>query len=540
MFVGNKNCINLSSSRFSDFINNGYLYIDKTKFIENILQDSSSVLLFTRPRRTGKSLNMDTLATFLDCKHDTELLFNGLYIKNSTTFSHVNKYPVIYLDFVNLDSTSLENLQKSYRGRILNLINKLIKPELLDYSLKEYTNNPNDYSASILGLLVEAVSECYNEEPFLIIDEYDKVIMDTLSHPIGSDIKNFIVTALQSALKGRTYFKKAILTGVTRTAKENLFSGLNNIVVYDIFTPSTYDADFSLIEEEVLELVSEDKITDVRKWYNNMRVGGKLLYNIYSVMNYLSRPESEPKAYWARTGGETLLARLMNNERLAEIVRMVNGGYSLETRLDYQLNMNHLSGSEVCSDVSFYSLAAQAGYLSHNHVNQETYEVFIPNEEAKRTWARLILDFKYNSPDSKLSDIFKGISNTESFSAKLTNFTSMRLSYYDIGDTVEKTYHVFFLGLYIGAGYTCISNLEAGLGRFDILVKADTFNAVIEFKAAESSTDDVLRKEAEKALKQIEDKEYWFAVKDERLPLYKIGISCHGKKCLVKTIFHDR
>ena len=538
MFVGNRNNINLSSSRFSDFINDGSIYIDKTAFIEHVLQDASNVLLFTRPRRMGKSLNMNTLATFLDRKQDTAQLFKGLYMENSPVFSHVNKYPVIYLDFVNLDSSNLENLQKSFRKRVLDSIENLLDVQNLSLAIKEYINDSKDYSASILASLIAFVAKHYGKEPFLIIDEYDKVIMDTLNHPEGDEIKNFIVTALQSTLKGTTYFKKAILTGVTRTAKENLFSGLNNIVVYDIFTPGAYDADFSLTDEEMLELVPKDKLAGARKWYNNMRVGSKLLYNIYSVMNYLSNPEAELKTYWARTGGEALLAGLMNDERLSKIARMVNSNYSLETRLDRQLNMNHLKDNAACSDVSFYTLAAQAGYLSHNHVSQDTYEVYIPNEEAKRTWARLILDFKYDSPDSKLSEIFKGIHDTESFSAKLTDFTSMRLSYYDIGGSIEKTYHVFFLGLYIGAGYTCISNLESDLGRFDILIKAKAFNAIIDFKVAGAAADDALCKEADTAIEQITDKEYWQTVKDDKLPLYKIGIACYGKKCLVKTVLH--
>ena len=541
MFIGNRNRINLSSSKFANFINNGYLYIDKTAFIKHVLQDASDVLLFTRPRRMGKSLNMNTLATFLDRTQDTAHLFKGLYIENSpAVFSHANKYPVIYLDFVNLDATSFENLQKSFRERILNFIENLLDVQKLSLALREYINDPNNYSASILASLLGSVTKYYGEEPFLIIDEYDKVIMDTLNHPEGSDIKNFIVTALQSALKGTTYFKKAVLTGVTRTAKENLFSGLNNIETYDIFTSSVYDADFSLTEEELLELVSEDEIPGVRQWYNNMRVGGNLLYNIYSVMNYLSKPAAGLKGYWTRTGNEKILGELLNRQRLDEIVRMVNGNYYHKARLDPQLNMEHLKDSAKCSDISFYTLGVQAGYLSHNHIGHDAYEIFIPNEEAKRTWARLILDYRYDSPDSKLCEIFDGIQDTDSFSGKLTDFTGMRLSYHDIGDSLETTYHVFALGLYIGADYECVSNLEAGLGRFDILLKAKTFNAIIEFKVSDSAGDDSLEKGADKALAQIEEKEYWRAVKDSQLPLYKIGIACHGKKCLVKTILRDK
>jgi len=537
MFVGDRNRIELSSSNFKDFIINGCLYVDKTAFIEHVIKDSSNVLLFTRPRRMGKSLNMNTLATFLNCKQDTAHLFKDLYIEKSSVFSEINKYPVIYFSFKDYNA---DNYKQEIRDEIIQLIEKYLKPEQFGRILTRYLNDDDDYSPTILKRLMEVLSDVYGKNPYILIDEYDKPIFDNMSHTNFAEMKTYLVTLLSSSMKDNPYLGKAILTGVTRIAKENLFSGLNNIVVYDTMKPSVYDADFSLTDEELLELVAADKIAGVRQWYNNMRVGGNLLYNIYSVMNYLSDPAAGLKGYWTRTGNQKILGELLNSERLDEIVRMVNGNYFLETILDPQLNMEHLKDGTKCSDISFYTLGVQAGYLSHNHIGHDTYEIFVPNEEAKRTWARLILDYRYDSPDSKLREIFKGIQDIDLFSSKLTDFTSMRLSYYDIGDGLEKTYHVFSLGLYIGADYECVSNLEAGLGRFDILLKAKTFNAIIEFKVSDSATDDALNKEADKALIQIEEREYWRAVKDSQLPLYKIGIACHGKKCLVKTVLRDK
>jgi len=245
MYVGDKTRINVSSSRFSNFIENGYLYIDKTAFIEHVLQDDSDVLLFTRPRRMGKSLNMDTLAAFLDCKQDTGHLFKGLYIESSPEYGKLNQYPVVYLDFVNLSSSKLNDLRQSFRGQVLKLIEQYLDLDKLGLVLKEYVSNPDNDSPGVLSYLLESISENYDNEPILIIDEYDKVIMDTLNHPEGNEIKSFIVNALQSALKGQTHFKKAVLTGVTRTTKESLFSTLNNLKVYDILDASVYDTDFS-------------------------------------------------------------------------------------------------------------------------------------------------------------------------------------------------------------------------------------------------------------------------------------------------------
>ena len=539
MYVGDKNRINVSSSKFSSFINNGYLYVDKTAFIEHVMDDANSVLLFTRPRRMGKSLNMDTLATFLDCEQDTAHLFKGLYIESSPVFSQINQYPVVYLDFVNLDSSSFDGLQKSYRVQIMRTIRKFFEPEELKDSLKEYTDDPLNYLPTILDSLLEAVAERYNKEPILLIDEYDKIIMDTLNHPEGDQIKSFIVNALQSALKGQTHFKKAVMTGVTRTTKESLFSTLNNLKVYDILNPSIYDGDFSLTEGELLELVPEDELNGVRKWYNNMRVGNELMFNIYSVMNYLSNPEKGLIGYWSMTGGGGLLSSLLTDSRIEVINKMLGDEqYRCDTKLDYQMNMEHIKNVAHCGDVSFYTIAVQAGYLSFEPVDIDGFKVFIPNEEAKRVWARLLLDAQYRSVDDKLYGIFAGISNVNSFSKQLTEFTSMVLSYNDFKAQDEWVYHVFFLGLVYSQGYDCKSNLESGLGRFDIMVKSRKFNAVIEFKVADSPDDAAMQKKVQEAIDQIDKKEYWHDMRKSSLPVYKIGIACHGKKCLVKTVLH--
>jgi hypothetical protein len=271
-----------------------------------------------------------------------------------------------------------------------------------------------------------------------------------------------------------------------------------------------------------------------------MRVGDELLYNIYSVMNYLSKPKAGLIGYWSMTGGGNLLSSLLNNKRAAIIANMLNDGqYRHNTALDYQMNMEHLKNVVSCSDISFYTLAVQAGYLTFEQINSSFYKVFIPNEEAKRVWARLFLDTQYKDPIPKIFEIFGNIADTEQFSEQLTDFASMALSYHDIvKNEAERLYHVFFFTLLYMMGYDCQSNRETGLGRADILLQTPQYNAIFEFKISDSEKDAVLQKEAEEAIRQIDEKEYWHEVRKSILPLYKIGIACHGKKCLVKTILH--
>ena len=383
--------------------------------------------------------------------------------------------------------------------------------------------------------------------------------MDNLHSPEYGDMKKWITGIFGAAFKDNPSLEKAVLTGVTlpnvngssragngaerikiRVAKENMFSGLNNLKVYDVLKESVYDTDFSLTENELLELIPEEQIDGVRRWYNNMRVGNAMLYNIYSVMNYLSDPESMLQGYWAMSGNESLFASLINKDRAEIIARMIDDGqYRYSIALDSQLNMEHLKNVENCNDISFYTLAVQTGYLSFERIDSSFFNVFIPNEEAKRVWMRLFLDTQYKDPISKITDIFNNISDTERFSKRLVDFASMTLSYHDVAkDQTERLYHVFFFGLLYAVGYKCESNREAGLGRPDIVLRMPDYNAILEFKLSELDTDETMQKEAELAIEQIDRREYWYELRKSPLPIYKIGIACHGKKCAVKTVRH--
>jgi hypothetical protein len=203
--------------------------------------------------------------------------------------------------------------------------------------------------------------------------------------------------------------------------------------VYDVLTQSVYDADFSLTESELSELVPESEIDGVRKWYNNMRVGKALLYNIYSVMSYLSSPENGLMGYWSMTGGGNLLTSLLTKTRAEIIAHMLDDDeYRYVAKLDNQLNMEHIKNIASCDDVSFYSLAVQAGYMTFKFTEErEIYEIYIPNMEARKVWARLFLDMCYKGIDNNLHNIFAKIDKVDVFSRELTEFTSMTLSYND-------------------------------------------------------------------------------------------------------------
>jgi len=537
MYIGNKNYIDISSSKFSDFIEKGNLYVDKTAFIEHVLNDRSKVLLFTRPRRTGKSLNMDTLATFLDCKQNTAHLFKGLYVESSPVFSQINKHPVIYLSFREL---RVPDYKQRLKDRLNSIIRYYLKEDQFDSVMVNYFNNNDNLTTSALLYLTQNLHAVYGEKPYIFIDEYDKILMDNIYSNEYENIRRWITEVFESALKDNASLEKGILTGVTRVSKESMFSGLNNLAVYDVFTTGVYDRDFSLAEDEAQELLTPEELSEVRDWYNNTRVGKERLFNIFSTMSYLYYGKLDN--YWANSGTLDILINLMNKSRADGLLEMIeNRGSFIITELQPRLSLKNIVSN--LSDSQFYSLAIQAGYLTYDIEteaaagNSPTYRVYIPNLELRSVWREFILEFVVEAPGDDFRSIFNNINDTEEFSSQLKDFIDYRLSYYDTDkNEPERIYHVFLFGMTLAAKYKSTSNKESGFGRYDLLVEGNTFNAVLEFKKAADESE--LGKKAEEALQQIDKKKYYAGIKNSK-PIYKVGIACYKTVCMVKTVLHE-
>ena len=533
--VGDRKLINLTSSQFDDFIQNRWTYVDKTMFIEHIIQDPGNVLLFTRPRRMGKSLNMNMLATFLDSVRDTAGLFKGLYVEKSPVFGQINKTPVIYISFIEFE---LDDYKRRYKSSLRKITQIYLKPDEISTDLQSFFSNDMDVSSGALKDLIENIHQVHGIKPYVIIDEYDRLLVASAGKPEYNELRDWLQGMFRRALKDNASLGKAVLTGVTRVAKESMFSDLNNLQVYDVLRESEYDSDFALTAPEVAMLVPPDDISGVASWYNNIRVGGSLQYNVFSVMSYLQDKKRELKGYWTLTGGARLLANLFTPERVREIVQMLDGTITqLETQLHPQLDVSVMMNPDICDDSVFYTLGVQAGYFSFDSASYGYY-VRIPNNETKQAWARLILDSQHRNADNELLKILRDRSDLTLMGERLSKFFSMALSYYDYGDSLEQTYHVFFLGAVWTLGIECKSNREAGFGRCDIIMKGHDFNAVVEFKTAASQSGEDLVDAVNDALIQIDKKEYWQEFSQSSLPVYKIGVACYKKKVLVRVEEH--
>lgn len=381
--------IGIGIDDFKKIILTNSYYIDKTKFIEDIVQDTSEVQLITRPRRFGKTLNLSMLNYFytLENKEENKNLFKGLYIENSPIFNEQGKYPVIFLSFKDIQAKTshscinsitilIGELYKKY-SFLLNALNELDKPTYIKYATQNI--NIEELQRSLINLCY-FLYEYYKEEVILLIDEYDTPIISAYEYGYYDEIKTFFTVLFGSSLKGNVYLKKAVLTGITRISKENIFSGLNNINVNSILEKS-FSQYFGLTEEEVenslKEYNLEKKSKEVQKWYNGYNFGGTRVYNPYSITNFIKNKELIP--YWVNSSSNSLINNLLinSNDYIFEDLNNIFLGKSIEKNIDIYANFNELKNVE-----QIWYLLLHSGYLTiKNRISSYKYSLIIPNEE---------------------------------------------------------------------------------------------------------------------------------------------------------------
>ena len=540
MITGDIKKIDLSISSFERMITEGYLYVDKTRMIEHFLNFTSSVQLIARQRRLGKSLNMDMLRCFLTDTKDYRHLFKGLYIESSPMWDKAHTGPVFSFDFKTLTA---ESYKAQIIGQTYKNISTIVDPDTLKGYLKHQfdnlINNPDMASDSLL-ILTEIAYKVTGKRSYLLIDEYDKLLMYHYDKEQYEEIRSFKAALLSAGLKGNQYLEKALLTGVMRISHESILSGLNNIVTFDVFRDEIYTEDYGLTEEEIKELnkKADFEIDEMRAWYNGVKVSGKEIYNTYSVMSYLARGEYD--CYWGKSGTLEMIINLLNDHRKLTLTKLLNGE-QLKIEMDNRISLQQLSSES--GDGAFYSLLAQAGYLSIDEKHlQGTALVSIPNRELVIVWKNFIVNRLYTNA-SQARTLFDNADNPEEFAKDIEYFLQDRLSYYDLAvykgedreRVQERIYHIYLLGILsayedIRCRYP-LTNRESGAGRYDILVEKPNANFIFELKSC--STEDELEKKAKEALEQIEAKRYGVDI-GEAKRLVKIGIAFYDKMCKVK------
>ena len=534
--------IGIGIDDFREIILTNSFYVDKTKFIEELEKDTSKVQLITRPRRFGKSLNMSMLKYFynIENRDENRKLFSNLYIEKSPIFSEQGKYPIIFISFKDIKADNLDRMYSELRRNFSELFDnyKFLREglderaiEIFDSIWKEKIEA--NYSNS-LKFLCKCLYEYYNQEVILLIDEYDTPIISAYEYGYYDKIKTFFTTMYGSALKGNLSLKKAVVTGIMRISKENIFSGLNNIKVNSILE-SSFSQYFGLTEEEVEQSLRdygiEYKLEEIQTWYNGYNFGGTRVYNPFSITSYLDSKKIMP--YWVNTSSNTLINKILkeaNNSIFKELSKLFQGGV-IEKTIDIYSNFNELRNTE-----QIWYLLTNAGYLTPvKEIDYDKYSLKIPNEEVhyffERDFIKSFLGGR-DDFDSVLRYFLDG--DFENFSYELEKILLTNVSCFDFSANADEGYyHVFILGMMLALRreYYVRSNKEAGRGRFDLVLEPKDKRKngfVIEFKAPNSEKS--LEKESEEALSQIIKNRYDVELRERGIKnIYYVGMAFYKR-----------
>ena len=531
-----------------------YYYVDKTLLIRDFLNAIPMVSLFTRPRRFGKTLNMDMLRVFFEkTPEDTSIYFKDKYIWQCGDYytKHQGQYPVIFLSFKDVKCSSWqETFQK---------ISKLISLEFMrhselesssvlsSYEKEQYhrfaSENINEVDCQMgLQLLSLLLHKHYDKECVIIIDEYDTPIQQGHLCDFYNEIVDFMRNFFSGGLKDNPHLAFGFLTGILRIAKESIFSGMNNLKTNSILD-NNYSSYFGFTNEEVRDMLAyydyEDKYQEICEWYDGYRFGNSEIFNPWSVINYIS-DQCFPKAFWQSTGSNDIIGEIIGTAtpEINENLYKLFCGNTVTTYVDTSVIYPEVQNNPN----SIYSFLLVAGYLKAAEIypqNDGNYmcDVAIPNKEILYVYEKEVLN-RTNQNNVSIS-IHQAIfsKDTSKLQSLLEDFMLKSISTMD--GASEAFYHGMMLGLcaVLGSQFKVRSNRESGLGRFDIellpMVKGIP-GFIFEFKHTKDINVD-LDSLANSALKQIEDMKYDTELNDFGVEdIVKIGIAFRQKSAVVK------
>ena len=503
-----------------------YYYIDKTKFIEDILLDGADIKLLCRPRRFGKTLNMSTLRYFFDIenKEENRKLFNGLYIENSPMISEQGKYPVISISFKGINTLTFENLIERIKDRISTLYRSysfLIK-NFNEFEIEKFKNITNSNIDTIqlessLLFLSEVLYKYYDEKVIILIDEYDIPLLTAYENGYYNEAINFFKGFYGDVLKTNEYLHMGVLTGIVRVAQAGIFSDLNNIENYTILNKK-YSQHFGLLENEVEKALQDYnvsyKLDEVKSWYNGYRFGDSEVYNPLSILKFLSTEELG--AYWINTSGNTLIKELLKNSDKT-VFDTLNNLFNGKETVVY-ISQSITLGNNLSPD-DLWELLLFSGYLTvKEKIDMNTYFVRIPNNEIMTFFKNLFVDIIFNGLGTisrlKIALLTK---NLDEIVSCLENLVVNAMSTYDTDKRYENPYQTLLAGFLHGleGTYLSIPNFESGDGRPDIILKPMAKNKPAYILELKRLKDRPVEKELEEALNQIKINRYDTLLKRE-------------------------
>ena len=554
--------ISIGMEDFKEITNKNGYFVDKTRMLQQLLDSNSKVTLFTRPRRFGKTLNLSMIRRFFEDERladgtpvDNRKLFDGLAISRcgEKYLQHQQQYPVISLSLKSAKQPDYEMAYKSLVDEIIKEYQRhlyVLNGEMLPRDREIFERILNEEAedvqyAKALDFLSGCLENYHGKKCVILIDEYDVPLENAWFCGFYDEMTGFIRSLFESALKTNASLEFAVITGCLRISRESIFTGLNNLEVNTVLGPE-YGDSFGFTEKEVETMLSyydlEEKLEEIRIWYDGYLFGDKEIYNPWSILNYVKKadydPATFPRAYWANTSSNSIVKELIeegSEEIRCEVEHLIAGGF-LEKPVHEEITYGDIHASED----NLWNFLYFTGYLTScgQRFDDETtfIRLKIPNIEVKTVYKNTVLNWFDNKvKHTDLKPLVRAIeeSDCDAMAEIISGQLMDTISFFDYG---ESYYHGFLAGLLKAAGgYRILSNRESGEGRTDLIMKESRFRGravIFEIKTAKEFSE--MEEKCREALQQIEDRKYEEELRREGCrEILKYGICFLKKGCIV-------
>ncbi len=543
---------------FEKLISNNCFYIDKTAFIQEWWESNDEVTLITRPRRFGKTLNMNMLERFFSNRYQGQgEIFEHLDIWNKEKYRKLQgTYPVVFLSFAGIKERNIEDAIENMNSNLVSLYNQnrfLLEEEFLNPVEQEQFQSvtigmSHVTAAKSIHFLCSYLYKYYGKKVIILLDEYDTPLQETYVNGYWEELVGFTRSLFNNTFKTNPYLERAVMTGITRVSKESMFSDLNNLKVVTMQSDK-YASYFGFTEAEVFAAMKEFGLAnqeEVKFWYDGFTVGDhKDIYNPWSIISFLD--ERKLDTYWANTSSNSLVGSLVRTGDIEIKMQFEDllQGKTIHSDIDDEMVFNQLDDHDASA---VWSLLFASGYLKAVKIQGERYELELTNYEVHRMFETMVKGW-LRKDSIHYNQFVKAMlqADVEFMNEYMNRFALSAISYFDVGgkpsDQVEpeRFYHGFVLGLLVDlrGRYEVLSNRESGFGRYDVMLKPlnDTDDGIIlEFKVYNARKEKDLQETVQAALQQIQDKKYDQSLLDQGIAKERIrqyGFAFRGKEILI-------